>query len=95
MQTYSWVGPQFDAPYASCVQHVQTEAGVESDVVSSWSAMDGFCSKVSASWWAQRAMMQTTMPVETAGSTAAPTSKGSGGLEVEGALVSGVFVTSG
>ncbi|KAK0615539.1 hypothetical protein DIS24_g11712 [Lasiodiplodia hormozganensis] len=94
-QTYSWVGPQFDAPYASCVQHVRTEAGVASDVVSSWSAMDGFCSKVSVSWWAQRAMMQTTtMPVETAGSTAAPTNKGSEGLEVEGALVSGVFETS-
>lgn len=92
-QTYSWVGPLFDAPYGSCVQHVRTETGVASDVVSSWSAMEGFCSKVSASWWAQRAMMQTTtMPVETgSASTAAPKSVGSGGLEVGGALVSGVF----
>lgn len=91
-QTYSWVGPQFDTPYSSCVQYVQTE-GLDPDVVSSWSSMNGFCSKISASYFAQRAIEATATETGSSSSTMAPNSAGSGVLEVKRALVSGISET--
>lgn len=87
-QTYTWVGSEFDAPYSSCVEYVSSSFA---DEISDWTPMNGFCSKVSASYWARAVETTsdgtgTTAPTTTTGSSSLPAQTSSGNRSAQSGL---------
>lgn len=60
-RTYSWVGPAFDRPYGSCIDYLSSQSYED---WTSFTPMNGFCAKVSASKFVARGTSGPMTPAD-------------------------------